>query len=59
MPDTERNGKMKKREDIKKKLAVFLTAVITLQAAIAAPLIAFGEQDTAKMCENHLVKMKY
>ena len=54
MPDTERNGKMKKREDIKKKLAVFLTAVITLQAAIAAPLIAFGEQDTAKMCENHL-----
>ena len=54
MPDTERNGKMKKREGIKKKLAVFLTAVITLQAAIAAPLIAFGEQDTAKMCENHL-----
>ena len=45
---------MKKREGIKKKLAVFLTAVITLQAAIAAPLIALGEQDTAKMCENHL-----
>ncbi|MDY4080064.1 MAG: SpaA isopeptide-forming pilin-related protein [Candidatus Metalachnospira sp.] len=45
---------MKKREGIKKKLAVFLSAVITLQAAIAAPLIALGEQDTAKMCENHL-----
>lgn len=55
MLDIERNGKMRKREGIKKKLAVFLTAVITLQVAIAAPFIAFGEPEATSMCENHLV----